>query len=211
LYESTEQDGKMRFIASSQGYSNNGVDQMIVGIYDDIRAEFCRGERVEGPNGAIREKNWIPLPSEVPPFNTNQHFIYNWSPFQVGKIVENRLEIVGTINFIPRILEKVRGSTTFQLINQHGNHENNKYMGVVHFSVNEFPRHYFHMLIVLDGKTHLPIQYSQPFHFYPGFGVEYCLGFCINSGKYHFWVSHFDRDPRHFILTEKTIENLFIV
>jgi hypothetical protein len=191
-----ECDGTLKFIATTVGYSREGINQMIWGDYDDRLGEFRNGCIVESDNGCC-EKNWIPLPD-------GHHFIYSWAPYRVGKIEGGRLVIVDNVSLSFPLFEKVRGSTIFV-------RDHNRTLGVVHFSENESPRHYFHMLILLDETTNRPLFYSQPFHFYEELGIEFCIGFCIRGDEYCFWVSRFDRDPKMIILSKQTIENLFIL
>lgn len=194
--------GKLRFIATSVGYSSDERNQMIIGDYDDVLFEFRNGRVIESPFGASCEKNWIPLPFGV---DDEEYFIYSWHPYRIGKVVqgETRLAIVEEGVLSSPIFEKIRGSTIF--FPWEG-----KYLGVVHFSENESPRHYFHMLVILDEKGRQPILFSQPFRFYEELGIEFCIGFCIKGDTYYFWVSHFDREPRLFILSKEQIKNLFI-
>jgi hypothetical protein len=189
----------MRFIATTVGYSQNGGNQMVVGDYDVLGGEFKNGEIIESPLGAVCEKNWIPLP------DVDDHYIYSWYPYRVGKAISGKLEIVDEVFLSAAIFEKVRGSTIF-LKREDGN-----YLGIVHFSENESPRHYYHLFVVLDAVTYRPISYSQPFTFYGEGGIEFCIGFCIFEDKYRFWVSRFDREPKMFVVSKETIENLFIL
>ena len=48
---------------------------------------------------------------------------------------------------------------------------------------------------MLDAITMKPIKYSKPFYFGNHPGIEFCIGFTIIDLKYHFWISHIDRDP----------------
>jgi hypothetical protein len=189
----------VRFIATTVGYSKNGGNQMVVGDYDVLGGEFRNGEIIESPFGAVCEKNWIPLPT------IDDHYIYSWHPYRVGKAIGGKLEIVDEVFLSPPIFEKVRGSTIF-LKREDGN-----YLGIVHFSENESPRHYFHLFVILDAITYRPVSYSQPFTFYGEGGIEFCIGFCIYGDKYRFWVSRFDREPKMFVVSKETIENLFIL
>ena len=86
-------------------------------------------------------------------------------------------------------------------------------LGVIHFSEECKPRHYYHMLVLLDPKTFLPLLYSRPFYFSKYPGIEFCLGFSEKDDNYLFWVSVMDRDPRLVIIPKKTIllENKIVV
>ena len=67
-------------------------------------------------------------------------------------------------------------------------------IGVVHFSEEYMPRHYFHMLVMLERDTMKLLKYSEIFYF-DKIGIEFCIGFMIRDAKYHFWISKNDREP----------------
>jgi hypothetical protein len=75
-------------------------------------------------------------------------------------------------------------------------------VGVVHFSEELRPRHYFHVLVELDRTTLEPLRYSDPFYF-SAVSIEFCIGFSFRGsvvdgqrcGDYGFWISQMDRDP----------------
>jgi hypothetical protein len=127
----------------------------------------------------------VPLPG-------GKKFVYKWAPMEIGEIIDgNRLEIVqryeDTVN-IP-LFSKMKGSAPF--IEYDG-----ALIGVIHFSEETKPRHYFHMIVVLDKETFRPVRYSEPFVF-ENIGIEFCIGFdvSVSDSKYLFWISQFDREP----------------
>jgi hypothetical protein len=77
-------------------------------------------------------------------------------------------------------------------------------VGVAHFSEEHSPRHYYHVLVLLEKETLKPVRYSRVFYF-EKLSIEFCIGFCVRREKYAFWVSRFDRDP---VLIEVGIEEL---
>ena len=66
-------------------------------------------------------------------------------------------------------------------------------IGVIHFSEETKPRHYFHVMIELDRTTLEPLRYSDPFYF-ESVNIEFCIGFDIKEDNYWFWISRMDRD-----------------
>jgi hypothetical protein len=193
----------LQFIATTVGYSSVGVNQMVIGDYDDIAGECRNGRLIEGPF-SVCEKNWIPLPD-------GEHFIYSWTPYRVGKIINNTLVIVDEVSIEwAGLRHSVRGSTVFS------KYKEGQCIGVVHFSENgEKCRCYYHMMVVLDEMTRRPIRFSQPFTFC-GSGIEFCIGLNVSllskiEKEYCFWVSKMDRDPHLFVLSNATIENLWIL
>jgi hypothetical protein len=111
---------------------------------------------------------------------------------EIGKIVNRpdgtkQLQIIKSHDIQEPWFHKVRGSTTFTKTDE-------GLLGVVHFSDEGSPRHYYHVVILLDPVTLKPIRYSKPFYFQK-IGVEFCIGFTVIEGEYVFWLSRMDRDP----------------
>ena len=71
-------------------------------------------------------------------------------------------------------------------------------VGLAHFSEEHSPRHYYHLLILLEKATLKPVRMSRVFYF-EKLSIEFCIGMCVRGDerglKYVFWISRFDRDP----------------
>ena len=189
-------NGDIKFIATSVNYSNCNTNRMVIGKYldgdmdnNDKYLTNCNVILPPNENNGC-EKNWIPISENT--------IIYKWSPFEVGEIkefvdndknIKHKLNIIKSISIKSPICRKFRGSTIFV----EGFNKKHK-IGVVHFSEREYPRHYFHCLVMLDETGMIPLKHSQPFYF-ENIGIEFCIGFCIKDAKYYFWISQFDRDP----------------
>ena len=197
LYVSNDQ---LKFIASTIQYSPLGQNRMVVGHYDINENTLHSMGLIEPPKpDTLCEKNWIPIS-----FNNIKEdcFIYSWNPFQVGKITEDKttlpefsykLEILldRTYNF--PLLDKIRGSSCFISYNE------THLIGVVHYSEEYTPRHYYHVLVQLNKET-LQIDFiSQPFHF-QRIGIEFCIGFNMVEKDFCFWISQMDRDPLYITM-----------
>ena len=170
------------------------------------------------------EKNWIPLANFYGDESTNdEYFIYKWNPLEIGvlcshssedesnsdnsekreneKKKEKQLKIVKTWKHNAPLFSNVRGSTPLVECDK-------GLICVVHFSYEGGPRNYFHMLVLLEKKTLMPLKYSE-FFFFNNMSVEFCIGFTIRNDKYHFWISNFDRDPELIIVDIVEIPLLF--
>ena len=127
---------------------------------------------------------------------------------EIGEISEdNQLRIVhrheDTAN-IP-LFSKMKGSAPFVEISEC------ELIGVIHFSEETRPRHYFHMMVVLDKETFRPLRYSEPFVF-ENIGIEFCIGFDVSGeNKYLFWISQFDREPALITIEMDRIKCKYIV
>ena len=184
LFADTE-TGHIKYIATTVGYHGTGGNRMVIGNYDIETKTYSDSRIVQPPTDTWCEKNWVPLPG-------GKTFVYKWAPMEIGEISDtNQLRIVhryeDTVN-IP-LFSKMKGSGPFVQL------PGGNIIGVIHFSEETKPRHYFHMLVVLDKDTFRPIKYSESFVF-ANIGIEFCIGFDISAdNKYLFWVSQFDREP----------------
>lgn len=201
--------GKLKYIATTVGYYHTCGNRMMIGNYDIENNCYTESQIVEPPTDTRCEKNWVPIMNSSASVldklgrELGELFIYKWSPLEIGEVVKTddgklKLEIIYTLECCRNIpfFNKLRGSAPFI--------EYNGYLvGIAHFSEETKPRHYFHMMIVLDKDTFRPIRYSEPFVF-EQIGIEFCIGFTIIDEKYWFWISQFDREP---ILITLDIEN----
>lgn len=206
-------DTKMpvRFIATNVEYSANNKNRMVLGTYDLDTATYRDCVMVVPPDpNSWCEKNWIPVLMLNSDGLEEERFIYKWSPMEIGRVepITNQLEIVLRHEVRSWLFGRLRGSTTFvgaprSILD--GTSLTKEYLvGVAHFSEEHSPRHYYHVLVLLEKDTLKPVRYSRVFYF-EKLSIEFCIGFCVRSDKYAFWVSRFDRDP---ILIEVGIEEL---
>jgi hypothetical protein len=182
---------QMKFIATQMQYSATRQSRMVIGSVDVSGCSLTDLAVLEPPQPTHCEKNWIPI------FKDGQElFIYQWHPFQIGRVTEGRLEIVQTMPS-PSSFQKVRGSTTFHEVEE-------GLLGLVHWSEERHPRHYYHMLVLLDRDTLNPIQRSDPFVF-GRIGIEFCIGMAILGSEFQFWYSQHDRDPVWLVVPRRFI------
>lgn len=198
---------RVRFIATTYGYSPVERSRMMVGTYDLDALVFRDCEIVTPPTDTMCEKNWVPLPKYNDTTNEwEEWFVYKWSPFELGKIQSNgQLTILKRFETNPEIFSKIRGSTTFS---EYG--DGKHLVGLVHFSEEHTPRHYYHMLVLLDRETFEPKQCSETFYF-ETLAIEFCIGMAVsgsdfaNTQMYTFWISRFDRDPLKITVPASTL------
>jgi hypothetical protein len=187
-----EYENEVRYIGTSFNHSTNERNLIVVGKYDIVNNEIIDCNMIEPPLCNLSsscEKNWTPIIH-----NDNEYYIYKWSPMTIGKIKKDddnndRLHIEIIHNITSKTFEKFRGSTTFTRWGE-------VLIGVVHYSENEFiDRNYYHVLVMLDAETLIPLKYSQAFYFGEKPGIEFCTGFSIIDLKYNFWISQNDNNP----------------
>jgi hypothetical protein len=172
----------MRFIATQRQWSPSRQNRMMIGSVDVSASTLTNLVLVEPPQPTGCEKNWIPLVREG-----IEHFIYQWFPYQVGVLENGRPLKIVIEKTMPNLFSRIRGSTTFVP-------DGSERIGVVHYSEDRSPRHYYHMLIWLNHETLLPVARSQPFVF-GRIGIEFCIGFTVCGDTLQFWYSQHDRDP----------------
>jgi hypothetical protein len=198
-------NGRTMFIATSINYSPAGHIWMVVGDYNVETQTYSNCQYVVPPNpDQYCEKNWTPVVRKNVEIGSDEAwFIYSWNPMQIGRMKEEcegcRLEIVHKIDTSSLALFRhFRGSTAFVATEDGGG-----YIGLVHFSVETIPRHYYHCLVVLDTDFH-PVKYSMPFYFQK-VSVEFCIGMDVSQEKYTFWFSRMDRDPMMICVSKKDV------
>jgi hypothetical protein len=126
--------------------------------------------------------------------------VYGWNPLKIGMVIDGKLSIEYTHTIVSPIFTHARGSTPFVARQSVAD----ELIGMVHFSENNSPRQYFHMLVVLDANTFAPLRRSEAFVF-ESIGVEFCIGMLEDRDMYRFWASRFDRDPAMFEVPKKCI------
>lgn len=196
-------DGCIRFIATNVEYSPVSKNRMILGTYDMDTATYRDCIMVIPPDPkSWCEKNWIPIVSINADGKREERFIYKWSPMEIGVVnpMTNQLQIIIRHNVSSWIFGRLRGSTTFVdaplNILPEELKEGEYLVGLVHFSEEHSPRHYYHLLVLLEKTTLKPVRYSKIFYF-EKLTIEFCIGMAVSSDgeKYVFWISRFDRDP----------------
>jgi hypothetical protein len=198
-----EYESRIKYIATTMGYSQCDKSRMIVGDYDIENNSITNGTIIHPPQDTWCEKNWIPIVRKNVDMDNNgfeeeeeeeELFIYKWYPLEIGKIEYDEsgehasLKIIQTHSVPSLVFSKIRGSTVFQ-------ETADGYLGVVHFSEEHSPRHYYHMMVVLDKETLQIVKYSETFYF-EKMGIEFCIGFkLLDDLNILFWISRHDRDP----------------
>lgn len=178
------QNDKVKFIASNVNYVLDGKNRMIIGDYDNKSCFNCKIVNMLWESTC--EKNWSPIQYNN---DETQLFIYKWSPYQIGYIDNNnnfQLFIEKELN--NEFVNRFRGSSSFI------ENDDKTLIGLVHYSIQSVPPIYYHVIVLLNKETLLPIMYSDPFKFGDR-PIEFCIGFSKNFNQYLFWISQMDREP----------------
>jgi tetratricopeptide (TPR) repeat protein len=184
---------KLLFIGT--GYHANNSIGIVDGEYNINKSRLIGNELNAPFHKASCQKNWVYID-----YNKETHIIYKWNPLQICRIDDNRenIQVVKTMK-MPKIFNHVRGSSC-----------GFKYKGelwfVVHLVSYESPRHYYHMIVVLNDKCQL-LRYSAPFKF-EGECIEYCLSIIVEDKRVLMNYSTWDRTTRIGIYDKKYIDCL---
>ena len=181
-----EYKNQIKYIATTVGYSNNGRNRMIVGNYNIDTANITNSTVIKPPNAdSWCEKNWIPIIKN----HEDLLYVYKWYPLEIGRVNEetSELNIIKSLPMPLIIFQKIRGSTVFM-------ETYDGLLAVVHYSEEHAPRHYYHMLVLLDRDNFELINYTNTFCF-EKLGIEFCIGFTRQESQYVFWISSHDREP----------------
>lgn len=181
------QNDQLYYTGSSVNYAPKDRTRIVMGEYDTTNRQLRNNKVLIPPTDTWCEKNWCPMCDL-----SDQTFLYQCADMTMCHVESEKLVIYSqTSGSIPYWFSSCRGSTYFR--------ESLVYpgcwIGLVHFSVNEYPRNYHHVLVLLEPHTGKLVKHSPPFSFCQTSTIEFCIGFIETGDKYHFWVSQYDRDP----------------
>ena len=190
-------ENKIKFIGT--GLHNNHNIGIVSGDYDINQDILTSHELITDFSNSNCEKNWIFVN-----FKNETHIIYKWHPLQICKLDKQNKQIskVETRN-MPRIFSHIRGSSCGFSYNKENSSE---IWFIVHLVSYESPRHYYHMIVVLDSMLNL-LRYSTPFKF-EGESIEYCLSIIVEDERVLLNYSTWDRTTRIGIYDKKYIDSI---
>ena len=145
------------------------------------------------------EKNWVFFDN-----NGELNIVYKWSPIYICKInyEENKLNLVKSIESLPAIFDKFRGSTNGVLYDS-------KIWFIVHQQniISNNLKSYEHNIVVFDKDMNL-IGYSDTFKFEDVI-VEFCIGMEItHDNKFVITYSTLDSTSKLAVFTPEYINSL---
>jgi hypothetical protein len=214
----------MTISANSVSYGNGKVPQIIYGDINLNDGTITNIKHIKSPKNENQcEKNWIFLPKH----NNDQdiltssndddikkYIIYRWFPFEIGILNNNNeVKIILSLYLTPLyFFRNMRGSTSFINYNIHKpncDYNGNWLIGLTHYSIDQpntsnITRKYYHVLILLNPITYIPIFITSPFTFLKNHGIEFCIGMKFNSINriFTFWCSIMDKSPIEFNIHE---------
>jgi len=171
---------------------------MSFGEYDVSRKCIERNP-IESPYNQLVEKNWAMFVKD-----NEFWFVYRWSPLEIGKIKNNKLEIVYRRRYELNLLNRVKGSSCGIVDPIDG-----KLWFLVHFHTDNDMRQYYHMFIIIDPKTFSILKISSPFTFEQQ-RVEFGIGLVVESNRILVSYTVFDETCRVASYDRTQIEKLLM-
>ena len=187
-------NNKIYYSSASPEYSN--YFRIIFGEYNIVNNSYNNNFIIKSPVESNCEKNWIPFIH-----HNKMHFVYNWSPLQIGEVNFLSKELQLTYQFdTPSYFKKLRGSANpFKY--------KNYWYCLTHSVKHTSPRKYWHQFVLLDRDTLKPKKFSLPFVFCK-MNIEDCLSFNIENDVITFIFSEFDKNT---CLLSISLNNLHLI
>lgn len=186
-------DVKDKIIFTGTGFHKDEKIGIVCGNYDTNKEKLVTNDIKPSFNNSYCEKNWVYVNYE-----NETHMIYKWHPLEICKVNGTTLDLIKSIE-MPRLFSHVRGSTcAFKY--------NDENWFVVHTVSYETPRHYHHMIVVMDTNMKL-LRYSAPFKF-EGEPIEYCLSIVVEDERVLMNFSTWDRTSRIAEYNKKYIDSI---
>jgi glycosyltransferase involved in cell wall biosynthesis len=162
-----------------------GPDRLTLGhgTYDTSQ-NLLQSRPFESPNSRSCEKNWAYAHNA----KGDLRVVYEWSPLTIGAPNNNKLDILHTYTSVPAFFKDLRGSS-------HGCLVGDEVWFVCHMVYYGKPRHYYHILVILNASDMSYKKHSIPFKF-SGEPIEYCLGLVVDSDKLLMSYSSMDKTSR---------------
>jgi hypothetical protein len=161
----------------------------------DLRDNKLTSTAWDSPTGNRCEKNWCYFHTPA----GDLRMIYSWAPLTVADPTGENLTILSRNSNVPRIFKDLRGSSNGCLIG-------NEIWFLTHLVQYSTPRHYYHLLVVLDANTLTVKRHSILFKFH-GDCIEYALGFVLEAERAIFTFSRMDRTSAVLTIPRATLES----
>lgn len=160
----------------------------------DLRSDRLTSRAWPSPLGRRCEKNWCYFHNAT----GELRMVYDWSPLTIADPRDDSLTILSKNTEVPRIFKDLRGSSNGCTIGD-------EVWFLTHLVQYCTPRHYYHMIVVLDAKTLAVKRHSILFKF-NGDCIEYSLGFLVEADRVIFTYSTMDRTSTLLTLPRDVME-----
>lgn len=182
--------GQVHFFGTVQ----NSVDDRLTighGIYE---GNCLQPTPIPSPYQKSCEKNWAMCHNAA----GDMRVIYEWSPLTIGKLQDDQLIVLEKNTEVPPFFHDVRGSSNGCTVGD----EIWFLCHVVHYAT---PRHYYHIIVVLDRNTLTVRRHSILFKFH-GDPIEYSLGLIVEDERVLIPYSRMDRTSAIMVVPRSVVE-----
>ena len=200
--EEGENAKKIIFIGTVENPST-GVLTLGGGLYPSSTDDPINPFAYASPHGRACEKNWAIFESEQQFLYT----VYEWSPLTIYEYMPHNPchRLIKMDEKVPKFFKDLRGSSNGCSVPSLG-----EVWFVCHFVEYSMPRHYYHIVVVLDAKTMSYKRHSKGFKF-EGTKIEFSLGIVVEVDE-RILITYSNNDSTAKIVEmeyKKAIEFLF--
>jgi glycosyltransferase involved in cell wall biosynthesis len=175
-----EHGGKIRFLGTVE-HPQTGAIAVGHGDYS-LDKPYLDAVPFPSPSGRGCEKNW----NYFTDASGDLRIIYDWAPLTICDATMTQMRKDG---LVPAFFRHVRGSTAgVPVTTKSGARE---LWFLCHFVEYSQPRHYYHLVVILDANTLRFKEHSIPFKF-NGEAIEYALGLVVEPERILFSYSRWD-------------------
>jgi glycosyltransferase involved in cell wall biosynthesis len=160
----------------------------------DFNSDRLSSRAWPSPNGRRCEKNWCYFHTA----DGDLRMIYDWSPLTIASPEKDAIKILSCDAEVPKIFKDLRGSSNGCLVGD-------EIWFLTHYVQYCTPRHYYHMIVVLDAKT-LKFKRNSILFKFQGECIEYSLGFLVEADRAIFTYSTMDRTSSLISISRETME-----
>lgn len=189
--------GKCLFLGTVEDGRNGNVC-VGQGIYDWSKP-CLYSVALSSPFGNRCEKNWC----YVSGLDGELKVVYSWSPLRIGVLQGDSLSGLSEDIAVPAFFRDVRGSSNGCLIGD-------EVWFLCHLVEYCVPRHYYHILVVLDARTMRFLRHSILFKFHSDC-IEYALGLVVEAERVVMSYSRMDRTSAVMTIDRGVVERELFV
>ena len=146
------------------------------------------------PRGERCEKNWCYFHN----LDGELRIVYKWSPFTVCVQDGNTIREISSNSSVPPIFKDLRGSSNGCIVGD-------EVWFLTHMVQYCTPRHYYHMIVVMDANTLAFKRHSILFKFH-GECIEYGLGLIVEPTRIILSYSRMDRTSAVLTMERENVE-----
>lgn len=177
------------------GTIENSAGKLTIGhgIYDGS-SNCLQPTALVSPTDRTCEKNWAMFHNAAGELRV----VYEWSPLTIGRLQGDRLVDLERSPSVPAFFRDLRGSSNGCAVGD----EIWFLCHMVHYST---PRHYYHIIVVLDSTTLIVKRHSILFKF-SGDPIEYSLGLVVEDDRVLISFSRMDSTSAIIVVPRSVVE-----